>query len=805
MMSVKIFLSTVSDEFLAYRDQLRRDLTRHNVEIKVQEDFKEYGGSTLEMLDLYINHCDAVIHLVGDMTGSEPPPASVVAFLAKYPNILGKLPLLREPLEQGHGISYTQWEAWLALYHGKPLVIAEADEAAQRGPNYAPTDSSRAAQTEHLRRLRGHERYSSTFTSPDNLAKIVLSSAVLDLLTQQQLPGTLGVLSKFPYPSIVAALFLLLLTPFAAEELAKTLGIALAAPIVLAAAVGGLVLALMYWRYLGILDSAAEPPGSLERRGYESLRESLATGGIGVKLYARWLTAFLDGVDRFFGDTGMADRTLFPRAFGLRTPAPLWTAPAFDRCLLLAFIYPIVIIFIIWSVSGHVGPAEQALNISSNLSTWERAFFSVATGIITFAAWRYVHATRWMALAWVLAPFVVSCCAVAAIGTSSSNHGPLALASVFAIVAAGGFAAAFALVFVLRHVGPHPSARNVAFNVAGVVSIFVDLALTVAFISGDREPLGLFGLSLFVAGSFTGSGVIAVAIASLLPAAIGNGGTGWLGFMIIPALGALPVALGFLVMLLKSIATKHRWQGIFLSIIVIVLITACLGEARFFSAENPEDWKLIGPALLFLGLLTLLNGPFDWASLGVTRALLRRGLELKGWWPYLLALVDALAAGIIVALLALTMVIGVQTFDELAVRRGLAAVLPLRPLFDGLAGQPGSPEFWWVYVLLLSTMIPSLVNLMLGGTALMRAVPGIGLLLLRWLPADRAAPIYDRAWIALVLTLQVAGGIMVGIAAQALLAAGLIFYAMPAAGLSLLDLAQTIASFNLPARVLTWL
>jgi hypothetical protein len=42
-MPVRIFLSTVSDEFRDYRDQLRHDLTRHNVEVKVQEDFKDYG------------------------------------------------------------------------------------------------------------------------------------------------------------------------------------------------------------------------------------------------------------------------------------------------------------------------------------------------------------------------------------------------------------------------------------------------------------------------------------------------------------------------------------------------------------------------------------------------------------------------------------------------------------------------------------------------------------------------------------------------------------------------------------------
>jgi hypothetical protein len=45
-MSVQIFLSRVSDEFRRYRDLLRCDLTRPNVEVKVQEDFKDLGGET---------------------------------------------------------------------------------------------------------------------------------------------------------------------------------------------------------------------------------------------------------------------------------------------------------------------------------------------------------------------------------------------------------------------------------------------------------------------------------------------------------------------------------------------------------------------------------------------------------------------------------------------------------------------------------------------------------------------------------------------------------------------------------------
>jgi hypothetical protein len=182
-MPVRIFLSTVSDEFRDYRDQLRHDLTRHNVEVKVQEDFKDLGTVSLDKLDVYITNCDAVVHLVGDMTGAAAKPESTKSMLAKYTDLPDRLPPLRQPLADGLAISYTQWEAWLALYHGKLLVIAKTDEAAPRGPKYAPTDDSRAAQQKHLARLSAVERYpGGTFTSPDNLAKLVLSGAILELL-----------------------------------------------------------------------------------------------------------------------------------------------------------------------------------------------------------------------------------------------------------------------------------------------------------------------------------------------------------------------------------------------------------------------------------------------------------------------------------------------------------------------------------------------------------------------------------------------------------------------------------------------
>ena len=72
------------------------------------------------------------------MTGADAKPRSVQAIRTRYPDLANKLPPLGTALEAGTGISYTQWEAWLALYHGKALLIAKADDAAPRGPSYIP-------------------------------------------------------------------------------------------------------------------------------------------------------------------------------------------------------------------------------------------------------------------------------------------------------------------------------------------------------------------------------------------------------------------------------------------------------------------------------------------------------------------------------------------------------------------------------------------------------------------------------------------------------------------------------------------
>jgi hypothetical protein len=305
-------------------------------------------------------------------------------------------------------------------------------------------------------------------------------------------------------------------------------------------------------------------------------------------------------------------------------------------------------------------------------------------------------------------------------------------------------------------------------------------------------------LSLMVAGMLVGRALFTAywyPTGAFVGAVVGGYASvgGAIGAVVSLALGAVSLP----VFLLEK-RTAPRWQGALLSTFLFAAILSCLGAANLSFLTT---WKRGGPLLLFFILFSLLNAPFDWASLGLTRALLRRGLELGGWWPYLLALVDAALAAVIIAALALTMLIGVQAFDALAVHGGGTPILPLEPLFEGIAANPSAPEYWWLYALLLSTMIPSLVNLMIGGASFVRGLPGLPPLLLRFIPDRGGVLKWDRHWIATVLTAQVAAGAALGIAAQAFLVLIIVGYVMPFFGLELLGMARDVAAFNLPARV----
>jgi hypothetical protein len=450
-----------------------------------------------------------------------------------------------------------------------------------------------------------------------------------------------------------------------------------------------------------------------------------------------------------FSETPVADKSWIARALHLETDGPRWTAFAFDRCLLLALIYPIVTVFAVWAFSGHVGPTERTLGLPPDDSAYRypglwRGMTLLLMILCSYATSRSMHfegvkqTALWAGIA------------IATVAVTAAVAGAVAGAGVFAITVA--------VVLAIT------SAR--AFDTAGTYAvggvIVADVVAAFTF-----PVIGVFGA---VAAAAAVSGVI-------------NAAAHLLAFWV----------------------TNKGYLGLFLSLFFVLMCILCL--AAPYGLAPLETWRLMGPFLLFFGLLTLVNAPFDWLAVGFTRALLRRGLLQGNWWPFVYALVDVVVAAVLIAGLAFAMVIAIQTFDDVAVLRGGidARILPLGPLFTGLQSTPNDYEYWWVWMLLFSSMIPSVLNLSIAAAAFLRGLPGPNKWILDRMPVGKAVRERNRLAVSAALTAQFVGGMALTGLATYLVALYLIPLGLPAFGAVVRDFAADLATFNAPARAMIWL
>ncbi len=178
--SMRLYISAVSSEFVAYRQLLATELKRRNLEVFVQEDFIASGGSTLQKLDDYIKNSDCVIHLIGKAAGVGPDAAAVKALLAQYPDFANRLsPLAEALLKPDPGFSYAQWETYLASYHGRRLVVYrsaeyESAEHRPRDPRMVQTADQLKSQAAHCRRIAELGYSYGQFLNPERLCSAVL-------------------------------------------------------------------------------------------------------------------------------------------------------------------------------------------------------------------------------------------------------------------------------------------------------------------------------------------------------------------------------------------------------------------------------------------------------------------------------------------------------------------------------------------------------------------------------------------------------------------------------------------------------
>jgi tetratricopeptide (TPR) repeat protein len=182
----KLFLSAVSSEFELYRQLLADDLERPTLDVAVQERFIGTGGATtLQKLDDYIRNCSGVIHLIGKATGAKPEPPAVQALLKQYPDFGRKLSSLADRLIlDDPGFSYTQWEAYIAIYHGRktfiyrPIDFELQEVKCPRAARYSHNVDEEREQKEHYERIcrLGVDR--GQFLNEERLSSAVLRDLV---------------------------------------------------------------------------------------------------------------------------------------------------------------------------------------------------------------------------------------------------------------------------------------------------------------------------------------------------------------------------------------------------------------------------------------------------------------------------------------------------------------------------------------------------------------------------------------------------------------------------------------------------
>jgi serine/threonine protein kinase len=179
-MTRKVFLSCVTKEFGPHRDKLAHDLQMPNVKVEWQESFVETGHTTLDKLDGYIQGCNEVIHIVGFAAGSIALSPEVASLLKKYPDLIERVSCLKEPLAQDPPpITYTQWEAWLAIYHGVPCYVYRAEPSAPRAPGFVEDSEQKRFQEEHWKRLESAGKDRGTFQDEQHLCRLVLRGLYL--------------------------------------------------------------------------------------------------------------------------------------------------------------------------------------------------------------------------------------------------------------------------------------------------------------------------------------------------------------------------------------------------------------------------------------------------------------------------------------------------------------------------------------------------------------------------------------------------------------------------------------------------
>ncbi|MDB4218190.1 hypothetical protein N9783_01665 [Planktomarina temperata] len=222
------------------------------------------------------------------------------------------------------------------------------------------------------------------------------------------------------------------------------------------------------------------------------------------------------------------------------------------------------------------------------------------------------------------------------------------------------------------------------------------LLLGLIFADGFAVPGNIAGT---VAVASVGAGTVAVAFTGPVagPVAGAVAGVGAVAF-VAPVLVAATSA-GTVAGAEERSSRPMARRLLFCGVLVALLIVAIKMPDDFGAGQRNQAVFF----MLTMGVLPLVNAVFDFASVGLTRYLLRLGLEKKrAAWP---AVLDGLGGIAIFFALGCTLI----AFVTFVVPADGVPLVDLTQLFADMRRAPG--DYIWLMVTLFSTLIPTLLHL----------------------------------------------------------------------------------------------
>lgn len=443
---------------------------------------------------------------------------------------------------------------------------------------------------------------------------------------------------------------------------------------------------------------------SEHRAWYSRFRAGLIDNGT-ASHYARGVRWALTRLDWLFGDIDRRGNRiaigLHPRAFGLlQDPAPLWTAPSYDRCVLIAATYPLLSMVIEWALKGDI----EFLEFSEHeISDRYLILIALLFGLILSLKFQF-YETRKELFAKYLGITLIF------FSTFLLSSQSLFLICFISIAFSGlsGFQAILTAV---------------------CTSLSIALFINSDFFEDSRdiiENIKYSGLIFYTCFTF------------------------------------IAYIYSYFINRIINTSFVSRFYGIFilvLSILLPIFLIFIPVESQYYVAS-----EFITLVPIFFCIIPIINAIFDWLALGLSRALLRCGLERGGLAPLWLGILDIIVSLLLMAALAIALLFVGQLFDWAKLlynyNSNYGPFVGTRQILSGLKNDE---QYIWIFVTIFSTQIPAVFNLLFGLFCLLRGVSGLNDWMLERVPESGGIGVWQRLGVSGVWSAQLFLALAIGL------------------------------------------